>query len=122
MAITPLNSFADVQNFITQVLTDNNEQGAIGFSPHRAFWANLTYDQFVNGNVPRVTDPSTGNPLPILVIGNSAQSNIILALSGTGPLFGADGSIGQMPSNGPPFFTADQVASIAAWIDAGCPQ
>jgi hypothetical protein len=122
MAITPLNSFADVQNFITQVLTDNNEQGAIGFSPHRAFWANLTYDQFVNGNVPRVTDPSTGNPLPILVIGNSAQSNIILALSGTGPIFGPDGGIGQMPSNGPPFFTTDQVASIAAWIDAGCPQ
>jgi hypothetical protein len=122
MAITPLNSFADVQQFITQVLTQNDEQGAVGFSPHKAFWIQLTFDQFVNGNVPHVNDPDTGQPLPILVKGNSAQSNLILALAGTGPLFGPNGSIGQMPANGPPFFTADQIASIAAWIDAGCPQ
>jgi hypothetical protein len=122
MAITPLNSFADVQQFIQSVLVQNNEQGPVGFSPHKAFWTQLTYDQFVNGNVPHVTDPNTNQPIPILVAGNSAQSNLIMALNGTGPLFGPDGSIGQMPANGPPFFTDDQVGSIAAWIDAGCPQ
>jgi hypothetical protein len=29
---------------------------------------------------------------------------------------------GQMPANGPPFFTDTQIQEIAAWIDAGCPQ
>jgi hypothetical protein len=28
----------------------------------------------------------------------------------------------QMPANGPPFFTADQIASIAEWIDRFSPQ
>jgi hypothetical protein len=121
MAITPLNSFADVQAFIDQVLSQNGEQSGLGFSPHKAFWDNLTYDQFVNGSVPGVSDPDTGQPMPILVKGNSAQSNIILALQGSGPAFGPN-QFGQMPANGPPYFTADQIASIAMWIDSGCPQ
>lgn len=121
MATSPLNSFADVQQFIAQILSQNNEQGAVPFSPHKAFWTSLTYEQFVDGNVPGVTDPNTGNPMPILVKGNSTQSNIILALQGGGPIFGPDGAIGKMPANGPPFFSADQIASIATWIDKGCP-
>ena len=86
MAVTPLNSFVDVQRFIDQILTQNNEQGDIPNSPHKAFWSTLTYDRFVNGNVPGVTDPNTGNPMPILIKGNSAQSNLILSLQGSGPI------------------------------------
>jgi len=127
MAITPLNSFADVQKFIDQVLTDNHEQARVRSAPHKAFWSTIngattTYDQFVNGTVPNVTDPNTGNPMPVLVKGNSAQSNLILALQGSGPIFGPDGSIERMPGGGPPFFTADQINSIAAWIDNNCPE
>jgi hypothetical protein len=122
MGITPLNSFTKVQQFINQVLSQNNEQGGVQISPHKAFWSNLTYDQFVNGNVPGVSDANTGNPVPILVKGDSAQSNFILALRGSGPMFGPEGVFGQMPSNGPPFFSEDQISSIAAWIDQGCPQ
>jgi hypothetical protein len=122
MAITPLNSFAAVQQFIDQILRENNEEGGVQFAPHRRFWSSLTYDQFVNGNVPGVTDPKTGKAMPILVKGNSGQSNLIMALQGYGPIFGSAGSIGQMPANGPPFFSADQIGSIAAWIDKGCPQ
>ncbi|HEY2105019.1 MAG TPA: cytochrome c [Candidatus Binataceae bacterium] len=121
MAITALNSFADVQSFITQVLVQSSQQGGLGFAPHKAFWNTLTFDQFVNGNVPNVPDTDTGNPIPILVKGNSAQSNLILALKGDGPLF-ADTGFGRMPANGPPFFSDDDIASIAAWIDNGCPQ
>src|SRR5579859_6674244 len=105
MAITPLNSFADVQNFIDQVLTANSEQSGVSNSPHRAFWRNLTYTEFVTGNIPNVTDPNTGQPVSILVKGDSANSNLILSLKGVGPIFGPDGPIGQMPANGPPFFT-----------------
>jgi hypothetical protein len=122
MATTSLNSFAAVQHFIDQVLTANNEQSGVRVSPHKAFWSTLTYDQFVNGNVPGVADPNSGDPMPILVKGNSAQSNLILALQGVGPIFGPEGAIGQMPANGPPFFSAEQIGAIAAWIDNGCPQ
>jgi hypothetical protein len=60
--------------------------------------------------------------MPVIVKGNSANSNLIIALQGIGTVFGPDSVIGQMPANGPPFFTVDQIASIAAWIDNGCPQ
>jgi hypothetical protein len=121
MAITPLNSFPAVQQFIDQILTQNGEDGGVAASPHAAFWRTMSYGQFVNGNVPGVTDDA-GNPMKILVIRDSANSNLIQSLRGMSGIFGPDGSIGQMPANGPPFFTADQIASIAAWIDNGCPQ
>lgn len=112
-----LTSFADVQNLINTILTQNKEGGAVVGPPHGAFWSNLTYQQFTTGNVPGVTPP-----VPILIVGNSAQSNIILALRGVGPLFDNNtGTYGQMPANGPPYFTAAQIAEIAGWIDSGCP-
>jgi hypothetical protein len=123
MSVVQLNSYAEVQAFITAVLTQNNEESGVPNSPHGAFWASLTYDQFVNGNVPGVTDPNTGQPIPILVVNKASQSNLILALEGQGPLFDPNtGAFGQMPANGPPFFTSDQIQSIANWINAGCPQ
>jgi hypothetical protein len=122
MALTPLNSFSDVQKFITKVLTDNGDIGSVTGAPHKAFWSDLSYDQFVNGNVPGVPDPASGKPVPILVKGNSANSNLILSLQGKGPLFDpTTGSIGQMPFQGTPF-SDDQIISIANWIDAGCPE
>src|SRR4051812_10055060 len=121
-----LKSYADVQAFITQILTDNGEISGVGNAPHGAFWNTLSYEDFVNGTVPNVTDqlgPPNDKLVPILVKGNSAQSNLILALRGQGLLFDLNGgSIGQMPGNGPPFFTDEQVGQIAGWIDTGCPE
>jgi hypothetical protein len=121
MATTPLNSFADVQQFLSRVVTDNHETLELQNAPHKAFWNTLTYDQFVNGNIPHVHNPGTGDPILILVKGKSDQSNIIMALGGTGPIFGPSGRVGQMPPRGTKF-TADQIASLAKWIDAGCPE
>jgi hypothetical protein len=117
-----LNSYADVQQFITTVLTQNNESAAN--APHGAFWSSLSYEQFVNGDVPGVTDCNTGKPMPILVKGDSKASNIIQALQGTpGTCFDpTNGAYGQMPANGPPFFTDEQINELAGWIDAGCPE
>ena len=120
MAIATINSFAEVQTFITQVLTQNGDLTAVDNAPHRSFWTALTYDQFVDGNVPGVNDPNTGQPMRILVKGKSAQSNLIMALRGQGSIFGPNGSFGQMPAGGTAF-SPDQIASIAAWIDKGCP-
>jgi hypothetical protein len=118
-----LNTYRDVQDFIQRLLQRNGESGGVTSAPHGGFWTSLSYDEFVNGNVPGVTDPATGRPIPILVKGNSAQSNLILSLQGKGPLFDpATGLFGQMPANGPPMFTAEEIQAIAAWIDRGCPK
>ena len=122
MAVTKLNHYPEVQSFIAAILKANSESAAN--APHKDFWSTLSYDQFVNGNVPGVPDPTTGKPMPILVSGNSAASNIIMALRGTkGTVFDpASGAFGQMPADGPPMFTDDQIQSIANWIDANCPK
>jgi hypothetical protein len=127
-----LSSYAEVQTYITGILSNNipkgsqqnEEEDAEQKAPHGAFWNTLTYDQFVTGNVPGVNDPDTGQQMPILVKGNAARSNIILALQGApGTVFDPNtGAIGQMPADGPPFFTPDQIQPIADWIDAGCPE
>jgi hypothetical protein len=114
MADLTLPNFAAVQAFLTQVIAQNGND--ISGAQHKAFW-NTTYTQFTTGNVPGVSPP-----VRTLIPGNSAQSNIIMALLGQGPLFGPNGSYGQMPADGPPYFTAAQVNEIAAWIDAGCPE
>jgi hypothetical protein len=119
MAITPLNSFADVKKFIDKVLSDNHN--SVGGAKHGAFWNTLSYNDFINGDVPNELDPANNQPVRILVKGDSTKSNLIFALLGIGPTFGPTGSIGQMPKFATPF-TLDQVKSIAAWIDKGCPQ
>jgi len=119
-----LNSFAELQAFITEIMEHNKKEGAPPpNSPHKAFWNSLTYEQFINGTVPGVLDPITKKPITILVNGNSASSNLILSLKGQGPLFDPkNGAFGQMPANGPPMFTDAQIQHIADWIDAGCPE
>lgn len=105
-----LNSYADVQTFINAILTANQEQSGVSHAPHKNFWATLSYAEFTTGNVPNI-DP----PTPILVIGDPANSTIISVLSGTNTTFP------QMPGNGPPFFTQDQIASLSDWITRKCP-
>jgi hypothetical protein len=112
-------------NYIDSILTQNNEAGGVPSAPHKNFWDSLSYVQFTTGNVPGVNfGPSP--PYPIIAQWNGAASNFVMALQGKGPLFDPDnGAFGQMPANANPpsmpFFTADQVAPIVAWIDAKCP-
>lgn len=114
-----LNSFADVQNFFNTFIQNNGIQ--ISAAPHGAFWE-TSYTSFVTGNVPNVTDPNTGDPIPILTKGDGATSNIIYAMAGTpGTLWGPDGAFGQMPAGGP-YFTAGEIAELSAWITEGCPE
>jgi hypothetical protein len=111
--------------YIDSILKQNNEMDGVASAPHLDFWDTLSYTQFTTGNVPGVNfGPSP--PYPILVKGDAAQSNFVLALQGKGPLFdNTTGAFGQMPAdaNPPaqPFFTDDQIAPIVAWINAGCP-
>jgi hypothetical protein len=58
-------------------------------------------------------------------LGNGANSNLVMALQGKGPLFGNAGAFPQTPANadppGKPYFTAAQVEPIIDWINRGCP-
>lgn len=119
--VKTLNSWTDVQTFLSCVV--QNLGSGIASAPHGPFWetdANgqpMTYDNFVNGTIPHVSPA-----VPILVSGHPESSNIIMALNGTGPLFGPTGTYGQMPADGPPFFTTEQVNVLADWIRAECPE
>jgi hypothetical protein len=117
---TIITSYAQLGQYIDSILKANGDLPVNG--PHKQFWDTLTFDQFTTGNVPGVVDPNTHQPMKILVVGDSKSSNLILALSGAkGTVFDPQtGAIGQMPDGGTPF-TPDQIAPIAAWIDAGCP-
>jgi len=84
-----------------------------GIAPHGVFWNTLTYDQFVTGNVPNIG-------VPILVKGNSAESNLVQVLDGTSTQFP------QMPQPSPPYNANspsqdDVINQVSAWIDANCP-
>jgi hypothetical protein len=111
--------------YLDGILAQNGESGGVPTSPHNNFWDTLNYSQFTTGNVPGVNfGPSP--PFPILVVGNGARSNFVLALQGVGPLFDNNtGAFGQMPANASPpampFFTSAQIQPIIDWIDNNCP-
>jgi len=121
-----INHYSELGPYIDGILSANGDL-PVG-PPHKQFWNTPVYDDFVNGNVPGVTDSTTNLPMKILVIGSSKTSNLILALQGApGTVFDPNNpnhnpqQIGQMPNGGTPF-TAAQIQPIADWIDAKCPQ
>lgn len=112
-----LGSYAEVQTFIKGVMTQLGADAT--FAPHEEFWGTLSYQQFVEGDVPGIAPP-----VKILVKGNASASAIIDALKGIG-LFtrpAPGGRFRRMPAGGPPFFSDEQIKEIADWIDAGCPE
>ena len=121
-----INSYTELGPYIDGILGANGDL-PVG-PPHKQFWDTMSYDDFVNGNVPGVLDPTTNQPMKILVIGNSKASNLILALQGApGTVFDPKNpnhnpkQIGPMP-NGGTLFTPAQIQPIADWIDANCPK
>ncbi len=125
-----INSYAEFQQYLTGILTANISQSTgnpeetdAANAPHGTFWNDLTYDQFINGPVPGVQDPNTGQPMPVLVQWDPDTSNIIMALRGTpgSPFDPNSGAFGQMPGDGPPFLTEAQIDPIADGITRKCP-
>lgn len=107
-----LNSYADVQKNLNDLVTTLGSN--IGGAPHGAFWNTMTYQQFTTGNVPGVK-----GDWKVLEVSSSGKSNIILALRGDPPFDGS--TFPQMPADGPPFASPEQIQPLADWIDKGCP-
>jgi hypothetical protein len=116
----PIGSYAELGELIKQVLTTNGEWGGVARAPHKDFWFSLSYEDFTTGNVPGVAD-GDGNPVRILIPGNSQESALIQVLKGVGIADPNSGFVERMPANGPPWFTEEQISEIADWIDANCP-
>jgi hypothetical protein len=114
-----INNYADLQDLLNKFVAA--AQVTPGLAPHGVFWNNLTYDEFINGEVPGVPG------YKILEVGNAAGSNIIMALSGTpgSPFDPNSGLIGQMPQPNPPYNSntpsqSDVIAALTDWINNGC--
>jgi hypothetical protein len=105
----PKVSYADIQAILDQAV------GSDAVGAHGPFWRNLERDAFVAHRV-------FGKPL--VVIGVSAESNLVKALRAIAP-FGKDvGTPGattrRMPA-GLPAIAEPDLIRIENWIDAGCP-
>ena len=109
---TTINNYQDLQNLLNSFVNVNNLTPNL--APHGVFWETLDYDGFVNGDLPNFPG------VKILVIGNSADSNLIQVLKGTSATYP------YMPAPNPPYndnqpTQNDVITQIAAWIDADCP-
>ena len=121
MSTVVLNHYADVQQYLIRILTgnissqtgNNEEDDSENNAPHGAFWATMSYHDFTTGDVPNMG-------MPVLKVGSASDSNIIKALLGRPPFDGSQ--FRQMPADGPPFLTPEQVQPISDWIDNGCPE
>jgi hypothetical protein len=114
-----INNYDDLKTLLNNFVAA--AQVTPGLAPHGVFWNTLTYDEFINGDVPGVPG------FKILEVGNAAGSNIIMALSGTPntPFDPNSGNIGQMPQPTPPYNAAaptqtDVIAALTDWINNGC--
>ena len=111
--------------YINNILKQNKLAEGVADAPHMNFWDKLSYKEFTTGNIPGVTEgPSP--PYRILVVGDGANSNLVMALQGKGPLFNKDdGAFGRMPANAEPpekpYFTDEQIQPIIDWINRRCP-
>ena len=91
-------------NTVKKIL-DQGIEGAAQIGGHGTFWRGKTRDEFVETTV--------FDFHPLLVIGDSASSNLIKALKGDG--------FTRMPSGYPPI-PDEQIEFISDWIDDGCPE
>ncbi|MFO0902462.1 MAG: ferritin-like domain-containing protein [Pirellulales bacterium] len=101
---------------ILQILDESvgGPNAPVGF--HGAFWRGLTRDDFVAQKV---------FGMPLVIVGNGADSNLVKALKGQTP-FGADSGnpeadFNRMPSGRAPV-SDFAIAVIERWINEGCPE
>ena len=111
--------YAEVQEYFRALNQDP------GDAPHEDFWE-LPYQEFIDLKFPISWD-ETESLVPLLVVGDSQDSNLIRALTGgVGLKVNTERgkvvtrNIQRMPKGAK--MPDETVAKIAAWIDVGCPE
>ena len=111
--------FAEIQEFFRALNQDP------GDAPHEDFWE-LPYKEFIALEFPISWD-ETESLVPLLVVGDAQDSNLIRALTGgLGLKVNTERgkvvtrNIQRMPKGAK--MDDDTIAKIAAWIDVGCPE
>jgi hypothetical protein len=116
--------YADILNYLTAIM--NKESNPIGDSPHGEWWSNLSYNDFVTGQVHNLG-------VPIMNSGTPLQSAFYVILTNTNGYQGMP----QMPDGGP--YITDQnysaklpdgttitgatiAANIQSWLSNGFPE
>jgi len=128
-------SYARIQEYLDKILAKDTT-GSIDESPHKVFWK-VDRDTFVKQSVPHVS--CNGKPMPVVKVGDSANSPLYLVLISDGAS-GAACKKPQMPAGDPggPFITdpgyqitlgdnttvtGSQIQQdVKDWIDSGCPE
>jgi hypothetical protein len=87
---------------------------------HRAFWRGITREKFIDLKI-----RALGQDWPLVVLGDGAHSNLVLALKGQAPFgknLGVPGAkFRRMPAGLDPV-PADSIRDIEQWINDGCPE
>ncbi|MFM8386499.1 MAG: c-type cytochrome [Planctomycetia bacterium] len=115
----PVMGYAEVQALLGAFMKN------AGSAPHQQFWE-LTYAEFLAFRFPRVEGED--GLVQLVVPGDSRNSNLVRALKGE-PLWVTYGDgrkaevpTKRMPPRGKRKPTDEEIARVAVWIDAGCPE
>ena len=111
-----LDSYEEVQKLLSDFVSAAGVN--IARARHHAFWATMTYEDFITKDVPGVSPK-----FKILEVGKPEHSTIVQILEGKG--MAAD-YFGQMPRPNPPYDSSapsqeDVTAALSDWIKRGCP-
>ncbi|MFM9965430.1 MAG: ferritin-like domain-containing protein [Planctomycetaceae bacterium] len=103
--------FSAIKKILDESVNNENFGG-----PHGPFWRSQTRNQFVSFEVPI---GGGRPPVPLLVVGDAAASNLIKALKGEPP-FGNGQEFPRMPFGFAPL-PPEKIAIVEQWINDDCP-
>ena len=123
--------FADIKSYLDAIA--DNVVGNTDESPHKRFW-NVTYAEFVNGNIPGVTSSGSpiaaGQSIPIINKADPKNSSFFAILKGSfagkpqmpdgGPLITDQGF--QVTVGGKTVTGTEIQANIQSWLENGFPE
>ena len=118
--------YADILNYLTAIA--NKANNPISGAPHKDWWSNLSYSQFLAANVLGVNVMDSSNPLQsafyvILTNPNGCQGNPQMpgGFSNPGP-FITDAGYTATLSDGTTISGATIQANIQSWLSNGFPE
>jgi hypothetical protein len=116
--------YADILNYLTAIMNKGNNP--VGDSPHGEWWLNLSYNDFLTGQVLGVNIMDSNNPLQsnfyvILTNPNGLQNQGMPQMPGGGPFVTDAGYTATLPDN-TTISGATIQANIQSWLENSFPE